>query len=402
MRLTNFGMVMERSTYFLVSLLALAAGALQANDNVQEDELTASHGEVAALKKQSRGLDVVSGDTHRIKALEEQMNEVYTNTTRDTFGAKAAIARPQLDNYRLYVSGDALYWKAFEGGKDYADVANAISPPMEGTTKRVDFDWAPGFRAAIGYRTAHDGWDLVGHYTWFFDKGHSDVEAPPSEGASPHGGVTSLFYTFADNHGLIAESWADVHFQEGDLSLQKSYFLSRQFSLAWTAALRSVWINQSAKDFSYSPRAGGQLSRTLELNGKNDFWGIGPKMGFATTWFIDRNWHFFGSFAGSLLYSEFDVRIKTEENGFDPPKYFKADLHQISPTVQASIGMGWEMNFLCDHYHIALNVAYETQYWWRQNQFFSYLPASGTSIILKRLSDDLGFHGLTINALFDF
>jgi hypothetical protein len=169
------------------------------------------------------------------------------------------------------------------------------------------------------------------------------------------------------------------------------------------AALRSSWINQKSEASSYAPRRGlGRPTRWVEQHGENNFWGIGPKIGFAPRWFIDRNWHFFGSFAGSLLYGEFDIRIRNEVNGIEPPKAFKADLHQIAPTIQGALGVSWETNFLCDQYHIAINVAYEAQYWWRQNQLLSYLPQGEPTIVLRRLSEDLGFHGLTINALFDF
>ncbi len=393
MDLTNFGMGMEKSTYFLVTLLSLAIGALRADECVYKGELTASYGEIAALKKQTKGLDAVTGDTHRLTTLEQQMDEVYTSTARDTFGAKAAAARPQLDSYRLYVSADALFWKAFEGGKDYASITNSLTVPMKGKSKWVDFDWMWGFRTKVGYRTAHDNWDLVGRYTWFFDKGDSD---PNLAGKF----ATPLFYAPGSTNGSSIKGNARLHLQEGDLSLQKSYFLSRHFSLTWAAALRSSWINQHTENYSYAP--GGTPAPMLQQKGESDFWGIGPMLSVGPRWFIDRNWNFFGNFSGSLLYGEFDVKIRTDQNGITPPKNFKVDSHQVMPTVLGSLGMGWETNFLCNRYHIAINLAYEAQYWWRQNQFLSYRPASSALLVLRRLSEDLGFHGLTINALFDF
>ena len=393
MNLTNFGMVMERSTYFLVTLLSLAMGVLHADESVHEDDLTASHEEIAVLKRQPKGLDAVSGDAHRLTALEQQMNDVYTSTARDTFGAKTAIARPQLDNYRLYVATDALFWKAFEGGKDYASITNSTTVPMKGRSKFVDFDWQWGFRTKLGYRTSHDGWDLVARYTWFFDKGESEPDLSDGKFA------TELFYTPGSTNGSSINSSARLHLQEGDLSLQKSYFLSRHFSLTWSAALRSSWINQHTKSYSFA--SGSPPAQMLEQIGESDFWGIGPMLTVGPRWFVNRNWNFFGSFAGSLLYGEFDVRVRTEPNGLVPGN-FKIDQHLVVPTVLGSLGMGWESNFLCDRFHVAINVAYEAQYWWRQNQFLSYRLASDSTLVLRRLAEDLGLHGLTINALFDF
>lgn len=394
MRLTNFGRTMEKSTYFLVTLFSLALGAVRADEAVYSDEPMASNEEVAALRKQSTGIDVVSGQNHRITTLEQQMAEVYTDTVRDTFGAKAASARPQIDSYHLYVSGEALFWQAFEGGNDYAYVTSARGPSFEGNSQWLNFDWNWGFRTEIGYRTSHDNWDLALHYTWFYDKADSHAGAPAG------GEVFPLFYQFfSSNIGNFAKSSLRLHFYDGDLALQRSYFLSPDFSLTSLAALRTTWIHQTAHSFAQFSVT--DIPQTISQTAHNNFWGIGPKLGIAPKWYIDRNWNFFGSFAGSILYGEFDVRLKAVENGV-LSDHLNDKIHQIVPTVQAALGFGWEMNSFCDHYHIALNVAYEAQYWWHQNQLISYLPDTASTSILKRLGGDLGLHGLIINALFDF
>ena len=112
MRFTNFGRIMEKSTYLLVTLFSLALGAMRAEEVASETDLLVQN-EFAALRKHS-DIEPLSDQADRIATLEEQMKQVYTGTVRDTFGAKAASARPQLQSYHLYVSGDFLFWKAFE------------------------------------------------------------------------------------------------------------------------------------------------------------------------------------------------------------------------------------------------------------------------------------------------
>ncbi len=394
MRLMNFGRTMEKSTYFLVTLFSLALGAVRADEAAYESESTASNEQVASLRKQSKGLDVVSGQNRRISTLEQQMQEVYTDTVRDTFGAKVASARPQLDSYHLYASADLLFWQAFEGGNDYAYSTSTQGPDFQGNSHWLNFDWAWGYRTEFGYRTSHDSWDLALHYTWFYDKADSHVGAPAG------GDVVPLFYQFfSGNVGEFAKSSLRLHFYDGDLALQKSYFLSSEFALTSLAALRTTWIDQRVH--SFAKFALGDVPGTISQTGQNHFWGIGPKVAIAPKWFIDRNWNFFGQFGGSLLYGEFEVAAKSLEDGV-LMVHLHDKIHQIVPTAQATIGLGWEMNAFCDHYHFAINVAYEMQYWWRQNQLISYLPESASTTVLKRLGDDLGLHGLTINASFDF
>lgn len=389
MKLMNFGEVMKRSAYLLVSLFALAATSIAADESVVLDENVTLNEELASLQRRSRGLDVASNPKDRVSVLDQQMNEVYTDTVRDTFGAKAASARPQIDSYNIYLSGDAIYWKAFEGGSDYASETHSTAAPFSGQSKRADFNWRWGFKAALGYRTPHDDWDLAAHYTWFFDKANDTASAPAGGGITP---LFTYFYTAAASSAKV--NWW-LHFDDADLSIQKSYFLSRSFSLSPFAALRSTWINQKLVAHYFAPAT---VNPNVDQTGKNDFWGIGPKVGVSSRWFAGPHWNFFGSCAGSLLYGEFDVRSKTFING-NRVTNLNADLHRIVPTVQASLGFGWEMNFL-KHYHIAANVAYEAQYWWRQNELYSY--SNIATPILRRFGEDLGLHGLTINALFDF
>lgn len=360
---------MEKASYFLMILCTLALRAAAANE--------------------------------RISILEQQMDQIYTDTARDTFGAKAASARPQLDSYGIYVSADALYWKAFEGGTDYLTKVKAINSatapgPIVGHSIAPEFNWQWGFRTELGYRTDHDDWDVAAHFTWFYDKANSTVNATAGEQ------LFSLFFqpvplTFTLN-AATSDLW--LHVYDGDLCLQKSYFLSRNVSITSLAALRATWINQKAHTFTSGNAPPGRFIN-LDLSEDSDFWGIGPKIGFSPRWFIGPHWNIFGAFAGSLLYGEFDVRSKALFVGRELANPHD-NFHQIVPAAQGALGFGWETNSFCNRYHVAINVTYEAQYWWRQNQWFSYLSPDNPTMILKRLGGDLGLQGLTLNALFDF
>ncbi len=377
MKQPNFGVEMKTPLY-LFSLIALAGSALANSEDSFDEESVAQSEEVAVIKRRAKGLDVASHHAGRIETLEQQMDEVYTDTVRDTFGARAASARPQLNSIGLYFSGDAIYWKAFEGGTDYVAAPNS--------SKRFDFNWSWGLKLEMGYHLDHDGWDLAGHYTWFHDK------ATRHDGNPGDDNLTPLFPTYYTNTASTARGVWNLNVNDADLGLQKSYFLSRQFALTPIAALRTTWINQAVNATYTSPTE-------TTVTGKNDFWGIGPKAGLGTRLYINRNWNFFAQAAGSLLYSEFDVLATTITSG-STTVLLKGDLHRIVPAIQAGLGFGWEMNFCDDGYHIAANVSYETQYWWRQNELFSYINPSAP--LVKRLGEDLGLHGLTMNLLFDF
>ncbi len=59
------------------------------------------------------------------------------------------------------------------------------------------------------------------------------------------------------------------------------------------------------------------------------------------------------------------------------------------------------MNINRQRNHLALRLSYEAQYWWKQNLTLDYANNS-TYYPVTRMGEDLGFHGFTLDMLFDF
>jgi len=381
---------------FLRSLISLCtATTILAQDSAPNEE-------IAMLKIPSHDSCSENGTRNsrknHIAILEQQMQEVFTDTSLGDFGAKAASARPQIQSNRLFVKTDGFLWKAFIGGSDYAATDSTTNTAiLSGNTKRADFRWRWGFRAELGYRLPHDHWDIAANYTWFHDKSDRTVAAPSG------GTIAPLLYTpfilsafSADASGSIR--W-HLHYQNFDLELRKDYFLSSHFSVSPFFGMRNTWLNQGYRVRYNNPNASIDNPRTIEILSKQDFWGIGPLVGLNTNWHITNQWWIFGSFISSLLASDYDI-YSDQLNDLETENSVKANAKRMSPNVQGALGLGWHMNLNRQRNHIAVRLSYEAQYWWKQNLMIQYTNASPYRV--ARNGEDLGFHGFNLDMLFDF
>jgi hypothetical protein len=386
---------MKKQTALLFSILSLACFAEEelANQEIATDQVVVS--DSIAMQKIAKAFQIRSAG-ERVADLEDQMKEVYTDTVRGDFGARAASARPQVvNNYRVYTKVDALFWKQYEGGTDYAytDQVGTSSSVIFGTNKHLSFDWSYGFRVETGYRVPHDSWDFLGKFTWLHSHAHSSVGAPSL------GTIQPLYPAYESHTSSQASSEWKTHLSVLDVELNKNYFLSSDFAVKPTIGLRNAWIDQKlhATYVDY-PASGG----STKIFGRNDFWGIGPLTKMDLTYYFDSSWHMFSSIGGAILFSDIHVHSKESQGSTDVID-LNGNVRRIAPVLEGAVGFAWEMLFNDCQNHIAVRLSYEAQYWWRQNQLLHFGPRTqGGAPYMRRVSEDLGFNGVTVDLLIDF
>lgn len=373
---------MARSSLLLFSICTATSLLAQDSDDNSETAMLNSSREACPE-------NMIRNKKDRVGVLEQQMQELLTDTSLGDFGAKAASARPQIHSHRLFIKGDLFLWKAFMGGSDYAATNSSILDPLTGEVKRADFCWYWGLRAELGYRLPHDHWDVVANYTWFHDKSDKSV-------VSPIGGtIVPLIPAYsAFEQGASANITWHVLYQNLDIDLRKSYFLNRHFSVSPFFGMRNTWLDQHYLANYANPEG----LQSIEVLAKQNFWGIGPLVGFNSEWHFTSQWWIFGSFIGAILASDYHITSSVSEDQ-SPQDGIRAITNRLSPTVQGALGFGWHMNLNRQRTHLALRLSYEAQYWWKQNLTIDY---ASTYYPVARLGEDLGFHGFTLDALFDF
>ncbi len=346
----------------------------------------------------------------RLEMLEKQMEEVRTETSMGTYGAKTASARAEVNGKGWNIDLDVFYWKGKVGGTEYAYSDNdpVTSLPIRGRTKNMDFSWDWGVRLGLGYNFLHDGWDALLSYTWFDNSGSDSRTGGVNDVVVPLRGSSEI----TENQGAqfnfakSANSQFDLDVNLLDLGLGRSFFVSSSLSMRPHIGLRSAWIDleQDTKYSGGTPDGStnwGLGVNNVSVDDKCNFWGLGPRAGFDTKWHLGNGFSIFGNVAGSLLYGNFDVDHKEKYSADENARIsLDANVHGFSPNVQFALGLGYDTYINNDKQHIGLGIGYENQYFWRQNQMLKIDDAS--PLKYERYSEDVAMQGITFNFKFDF
>jgi len=85
----------------------------------------------------------------------------------------------------------------------------------------------------------------------------------------------------------------------------------------------------------------------------------------------------------------------------------KEEIDLVRGNLELGAGLLWEAYFSRGRYHLALTAAYEVLQWFSQNQLLQFsdptkLALSSNGTINQKKDGDLGLHGGTLSARFDF
>lgn len=409
----------------------------------------------------------------RLDTLEKEMQEISARTPQGTLGAKFAKARPEIDGTNWYLTADLLYWHPKMGGTEFAIAYTPTGyvslPPLipevstldfpQGKMKENGFSWDLGLKVGLGYKTPHDDWDVFARYTWFQSHSsnsmHKDypsaiipMKISFSTAISLNSSFSPLSLQFYANH---AKSTVDIDYNNVDLELARSYFISKNISVRPHLDIKTTFLDISQKVSYIQDRDPSFTSLLLEfsipeakVHLHSQMAGVGPRMGLDAKYFIGNGFNLFCEASGSILYSRFktsqrdqiptstlgglipDATIAVLEQFLDialsaPSRSLKHKFHRFIPYAQMYLGLEWNKNFRQNKNHLGFKFGYEVQYYWRANQlentgnaasiaqitfitldppFFTVEPTGRQDNY--HVSNDLMFYGITAEARLDF
>jgi len=372
---------------------------------------------IASLLASSTAFAAMDMDS-RVSELENQMQQVRTETAMGTYGAQTATARPEVDGHGWYLSLDILYWHAKVGGTEFAYTDNNASAtmPIKGRTKDIDFSWDWGFRAGVGYNFEHDAWDANAQYTLFNSNASDSTSAGLNSSVVPLRGSSQIVSTTGNLHDLFtfctsAKSQFAFTFQSVDLELGRAYFVSGNLSFRPHWGVETAWfdLKQTVRYTGGTAVAnnvgnGNNLGlglNTVHVKDNSDFWGLGPRAGVQSQWHLGYGFSIFGNVAGALLFGYFDVDHRERFTGDANNRVnLHANRHAFSPAVQYQLGLRYDQYLHNNKQHIGIGLGFEGQYWWRMNQM---LKIDDEAVLkYERYSEDVNMYGLTLDIKFDF
>ncbi len=286
-----------------------------------------------------------------------------------TDGLPNVSARPE-SQHHLYAILDVLYWHATENIA-WAQTLHGPTPPSAGDFNSASFGWDPGIRAGLGYNLNHDAWDTQLYYTWFRT---STSDTIPLNS----GDVSSIFigaFVSATSFYKTASLKWNILFNMFDWDLGRNFFVSDRLSFRPFLGIKGGWIHQSLNTHWENPDFTVlHLFNSAEENLKNNFWGVGPKMGVNGKWnFVQRcrnSFGLFGDFQGAFLWGHWSFKdfFHNTLSQTIPALFEPKDLGTLMFGVL--MGFSWDAAFNRDRSHFTARLGYEIQDWLNQYQIF--------------------------------
>ena len=354
----------------------------------------------------------------RISELEKQMLEVGSYHPGGVFGSRFASASPINSDWQIAV--DALLWQAKVGGTEYAYSIATITDsgaalPLNGSISEISFDWDWGFRFEVGKQNVYEECDLIFAYTHYFTSARDGYRKDLPSGFL---GLTGFL-----DPALMAKSHYRLHYQNIDLELGRAYFVSKQLLFRTHVGLKSSWIDQKQNShYDFNVKFGDTLSFTSHLKDTCKFWGMGPRIGVHSRWYLCKEVSLINKLAGALLYGYYKVEdvyntdeSKTINNEIERSfgnVNLKGSSHHFSPFTEMLIGISWNRAFIQDKLMLTINLSYETLYFARQKETLSGEGAirkgnvptllNSSRIRFAKKIEDVGFRGVSLSIEVDF
>jgi hypothetical protein len=166
--------------------------------------------------------------------------------------------------------------------------------------------------------------------------------------------------------------------------------------------VRSAWINQHGHvAYEGGMFLIGILLPGISLNGtdlikmKNNYWGLGPRLGIAPRLIIGKGFSLNGEAAVSGLYGFF--KILQKETYLDVTRFSHYEhLNRFRWIGDFSAGIQWKTLLGCERYALTFKADWETHIFWHQFE----LKKDEFGLVPK--DRNLSLQGVTFSARFDF
>lgn len=334
----------------------------------------------------------------------------------------------------FYVALEYLLWQADEGGLQYimTMVPAPTTPPVsnnnleQGTVVGPSFNFRSGFKVGLGFDTDYDGWDFGVLYTWLYGKasnsfGVSDALDVPNNLTLWAGNFTVLPFNQRADIALFQNSaqtgnaqWI-LHFNSVDADLGRAFFVSPRLILrphfglkgAWIKQLYNIEYNQEGISGLITAPGGTQQAFVLaaedyHIHNVQHAWGLGPRVGFDTTWMLLKDVSCFGNFSLAGLWGQFSTTRVDTSNVMNLITHkvvvenftavnAKSKFRQFMPVIETQIGFNYDYWLQDSRYRMRFQLVWETQTWLDQNQFLE-----------AGVFGNLGLQGLTASFRVDF
>lgn len=305
----------------------------------------------------------------------------------------------QSTNESSFFFADLLTWKLSEGCAD--NWAKQITPA--GATRSINvfavpFEWDPGVRLGVGRNSNYDNWDTVLYYTWFQTKGITQESVTSGGIYSPYLGNFFVNNTnganFGPNYLNASINWK-LFYNTVDFELGRKFHINSSLNLRPYLGLKLAIINQRINTNWRNPTVATTFTSAVE-NFKNDFYGLGPVLGLASSWKLyntqQSSFKIIGNIAGALLAGHWTLTDQYENSTPTSVTVQNDTVKSAATMARALIGLEW--NSKLSRSDLSLRLGYEAQVWFDQLKFYT--------LDMGRLDDLMSLQGAVLELSINF
>jgi hypothetical protein len=306
-------------------------------------------------------------------------------------------AGPRVENGAdVFITADLIFWEATQKGYDFAYSHPITGSSSKGTVYYANFQFDPGFQAALGLQLGHDGWDTLVNYTWFHPQHKTRNFSDTSD---------DLLYSQVGNEDSIyinGKLYYQYELDVIDFEIGRNFFISQYLSLRPFLGLKTAWNRQYSKQYFDA----ADFNYLIRLSQKS--FEIGPRAGANAHYTINSNWSLYANTAFSALSNDCKNTAQATEVADDGAETLLSNTSDkqviTQPVLELGLGIQWDIWSDTEEYHLGLSAGYDFQFW--NNNLYTRVPIinqdtqSISSLDLK--SGDLSIQGLNIKIRLDF
>ncbi|MBL1175070.1 Lpg1974 family pore-forming outer membrane protein [Pantanalinema sp. GBBB05] len=271
---------------------------------------------------------------------------------------------------------------------DYAieDPAAPNTLATSGEVKQVELEDATAIRFGALFRPGGSAWDFGATFTQFETEGSSQAEAPTNGFL-----FSTQSHPFQNDQAETATAKANLDYSSTNVEIGHTFQIGRQLGVRVFGGVQAA-----AVDRTMTTELDGVDYTNGKIKLKNEFSGVGPRLGIEGKLLLGAGFSLFGRGAGSLMVGELSSSFnETDNDGADTVANIDYDRGgQLVPVLEAALGVDWEAA-LGKSAKLNISAGYEVQQMFNVTENIRFSDAASPGVFTRE-KGDLNLHGFFV------
>jgi hypothetical protein len=279
-----------------------------------------------------------------------------------------------------------------------------VTDGYNGSFVNMDFDYAPGFKVAMGGYFDYDNWDLNAEYTWFHTSQDKTAVAVDGVDTGIYPMSTPNFAELSSDYDEISNNW-NLKMDIAELDLGRWYYVGTKLTFRPSFGVRGQWIRQDLKSTQTNI---GETAYQVG-KGKTRSWAVGPQVALDTNWMLGSGFRIYGCAEADAVFTKY-TKANTSYTVYDTNldvvpddsfRFSQGRVYAVRTHLDLELGFGWGTYLDCNNWYMDFALGYGFQTFFDQNMFRKFTD-DDTLASSFMPNGNLYLQGLTATFKLDF